>query len=72
MGFVKWYLFLLAVQNLWSSNREDTGQSPAPVGILILEMQRVEKLMLLKTTTPLGEWLCSFRLNLCYKQKYLH
>jgi len=32
MGCLKWYLFLIAVQNLWSSNREDTGRSPAPVG----------------------------------------
>ena len=32
MSCLKWYLFLLAVQNLWSSNRDDTGRSPAPVG----------------------------------------
>ena len=31
MGYVKWSLFLLAIQNLWSSKREDTGRSPAPV-----------------------------------------
>ena len=32
MGYIKWSLFLLAVQNLQSSNREDTGRSPAPDG----------------------------------------
>ena len=32
MGFVEWSFFLLAIQNLWSSKREDTGRSPAPGG----------------------------------------
>jgi len=32
MGCLKWSLFLLPVQNLWSSKREDTGRRPAPVG----------------------------------------
>ncbi len=33
MSYTKWSLFLLQVQNTYSSNREDTGRIPAPVAI---------------------------------------
>jgi len=43
MGFVKWSLFLLPVQNLYSSNREDTGRSPAPVVELFNDVNSFDK-----------------------------